>query len=929
MTPSSAAVGVPAAEDDSPEPAAPQGEYAAAAPSPASTGSERRPGPRPRPGHKVELLAPAGGLDCGLAAFHYGADAIYLGLKKFSARAEAQNFTLEEVAKITAQAHGARPRRKVFVAVNTVIRQDELRELVETLGALDAIGVDALIVQDLGVLHLARAWFPRLALHASTQLAVHNRAGAETLARMGFSRVVLARELTLDEIRDVTASGAIETEVFVHGALCYAYSGLCLFSSQTLGRSGNRGSCAYSCRDSYTVTGAPDRLRDGTPTRRDPRTGFPFSMKDLALPDRLDELREAGVSCLKIEGRKKNALYVAASTDYYRRLLDGEVDAAVRTDMEADLQTVFSRPWTRLFVDSFKDKEVADRDTVGHRGTRIGTVERVLTPTRGSTYLRFRTGRALERHDGIQIDLARLGRPFGFAVEELRVVDPTRREGRPREVFEAGSGSVVDLRLPKGHPHVPVGAAVWCSSSQAVKRRFRVPELRADPSGHPVRVEARLAGNGAAVAMEVEGPGGPVTVVRIQAGSFEPARDLAKVQAGFETAFSRLGGTGFVLGSATLSNPEAVSVPVSIWNGLRRELAEALGEELAARRKAYLDRILATSLTADGPLPGHRADQAPGQGAAPVPGVATSSSPDPGPSPVPSPSAASLRWSLKVDRTSFLSAFEDADWEDLDEVVLEIDRDPAPEILEAAARIEARVGPGVLRLALPPLTRRWEERGLRSKLEKLRAAGYTRWEIANASGWSFLGVGSAGGMGGGRTGDPPWASGLDLASDWPLYLMNRAAAAELALRGVTRMALSPEDGIANMRALLSELGGRGVVIVHQDTPLFVAESCAYANLIGGCPGKANCAFETMEMVSSHGEKALAVDDHCRTLVLNQGAYCLADRLEELVSAGAERVRADFMHRPYLPEEVRDTWRMVRSGRSVPGGHHGNFDRGLV
>src|SRR5207237_2010200 len=159
------------------------------------------------------------------------------------------------------------------------IRQHELAELVEALAALDSIGVDALIIQDLGVYHLARKYFPRLELHASTQLAVHNRAGAEVLTRLGFQRVVLARELTFEEVRDITATGGVETEVFIHGALCYSYSGLCLFSSQNLGRSGNRGKCAYSCRDSYEITGAPETLRDGSPTRRHPSTGFPFSMK--------------------------------------------------------------------------------------------------------------------------------------------------------------------------------------------------------------------------------------------------------------------------------------------------------------------------------------------------------------------------------------------------------------------------------------------------------------------------------------------------------------------------------------------------------------------------------------------------------------------------------------------------------------------------
>jgi hypothetical protein len=147
--------------------------------------------------------------------------------------------------------------------------------------------------------------------------------------------------------------------------------------------------------------------------------------------------------------------------------------------------------------------------------------------------------------------------------------------------------------------------------------------------------------------------------------------------------------------------------------------------------------------------------------------------------------------------------------------------------------------------------------------------------------------------------------------------------------GVSRFALSPEDGRDNVRSLLAEFGPRAVVIVYQDTPLFLAESCAYANLIGGCPGKANCRFESMEMASSHGERVTALDYHCRTIVLNEGPFCLSARLGDLARAGATSLRADFVYRPYEPREVRERWRQVRAGRPVPGGHAANFDRGML
>jgi putative protease len=857
---------------DAPEPLEPQGAYAAAeialqAPLVADTA----------PGRPPELLAPAGGPEAAFAAFHFGADAIYLGLKKFSARAEAENFTLDELDEVTAYAHSLTPRRRVFVTVNTLIRQDELGELVEALVALDEIGVDAVILQDLGVYHLLRTRFPRLELHASTQLSVHNRAGAETLNRLGFKRVVLARELTFEEVRDVTAASGVETEVFIHGALCYSYSGLCLFSAQTLGRSGNRGKCAYSCRDSYEVRGAPLELRDGSPVRRDPRTGFPFSMKDLALPDHIPALRAAGVSCFKVEGRKKSPLYVATTTEYYRKLIDGRLDDGERPALEADMQTVFSRPWTRLFVQSHKDKEVADRDTVGHRGTPIGQVEAVT-----GDRLRFRTNRALERHDGLQVDLPVLGKPFGFAVERLWVVTP-RRQGQRREVFEAPAGSLVEVNLPRDHPTLPAGAPVYCSSSQAVKQRYR--HERPKPGLHRTRQLVDITLSLTPSELAAVGRVAPdVEVQRTLPGPFAPAKDAAAMAGAAAATFAKLGQTRLDLGSFTFRNDTGLFVPVSRLNQLRRDLTAALENELDRRRADRVERL--------------RAEVCP---TAPA-----------------QKKTAAFRWSLKVDRVGFLDALQPEDYTDIDEIIIDVARDHPAVLQERLDDWARRVGRGRVRLALPALTRAWEEKGVRHKIEQLRAAGWAKWEAANLSAWGFLGLDT----------DSP-TSGVDLATDWSVYAINRLAAAELLGRGVTRFALSPEDGLENLRSLLAEFAGRATLIVYQDTPLFLAESCAYANLIGGCPSKANCKFESMEMESSHGEQVTALDYHCRTIVLNRGPFCLSTRLGDLARAGAVNLRADFVYRSYDPAMVCDRWRAVRAGRPVPGGHAANFDRGIL
>ena len=187
----------------------------------------------------------------------------------------------------------------------------------------------------------------------------------------------------------------------------------------------------------------------------------------------------------------------------------------------------------------------------------------------------------------------------------------------------------------------------------------------------------------------------------------------------------------------------------------------------------------------------------------------------------------------------------------------------------------AKIGPDRIRLALPPLTRKWEDKGLLHKIHELRRpAGGAGKRAISRPGAIWIAA------------DCRRPHDLDLATDWSVYVINRLAARQLLDMGVSRFALSPEDGLDNLRSLLAEFGPRAVVIVHQDTPLFLAESCAYANLIGGCPGKANCKFESMEMVSSHGEKVTALDYHCRTIVLNQGPFCLSTRLRELAKAGA-------------------------------------------
>jgi len=833
--------------------------------------------PLPQPAPKtVELLAPAGGVEAGLAAIQYGADAIYLGLERFSARADADNFTLEQLDSFVGFAHAQVPRRRVFAAVNTLVLQSELGDVAEALGALADIGVDAVIVQDLGVVRLARRHFPELELHASTQLAVHDRKGVEAMARLGFRRVTLARELELEEIRACAGVPGTEVETFLHGALCYSYSGLCLFSSHLLGRSGNRGRCAYPCRDRWTAGKLEERpAGPGMPDLA--RSGFAFSMKDLAAGDQLSALRDAGVACLKIEGRKKSPLYVATAVDFYRRMLDGALPPSERPAREADLKAVFSRPWTSLYLRSHLDKDVADRDFVGHRGTRVGAVESVVRAGRVAS-VRFTTSRDLEKHDGLQIDVPGLDRPFGFAVSELRILPAPRRE-RAGPAVEAPAGSRVEVPLPEDAPRIPDGAPVYCSSSQEVKQRFRVESqnLRAHRSRLALRIRASVdAGH---VRARASVPERAVEVEQEIAGTFDRAKDAAKMEGAARGAFEKLGDTRFRLSDFEWSNPGGLFAPVSKLNELRRQVLEALEARVSAGAQA---RVSAAREECMAPA-GVRAREG----------------------------GASASWSIKADRFEAFSGIRSEDWSRVEEIVFDVSREPLAGMVEKVRELSERSRRPV-RLALPMICRAWDEKSLELKISRLRAAGFARWEAANASAFRRL--------------EP--LDGLDLSAGWPVYVMNRLAAEQLRELGARNVVLSPEDGIGNLRQLLAELGDRATVVVYQDTPLFLSESCPYANLLGRCPGTARCRFDTLELTSAYGSKVLAINDRCRTYVVNEVPFCLGDRLDALRAAGATRFRADFIHRRYGAAEAAEIFRRLRDGEPVRG-HRANYDRGLA
>ncbi len=290
---------------------------------------------------RFEILAPAGSLETLICAINNGADAVYIGGQDFSARKNAVNFSKEDIEAAVKYAH--LHDAKVYVTVNTLIYDSEFESLYKFIDFLYTANVDALIIQDLGVLSLVKECFPDFEVHASTQMTIHNIAGARLAKELGFKRVVLSRELTFGEIKNISENVDIELEVFVHGALCMSYSGQCLMSSFIGGRSGNRGDCAQPCRLPYTLLSADGKAVSA-------KEKYLLSLKDLCLIDEMEALADCNVTSLKIEGRMKSSEYVSVVTSIYNKYRDG--GKVQKSDYFA-LEAIFSRSgFTKGYTDA-------------------------------------------------------------------------------------------------------------------------------------------------------------------------------------------------------------------------------------------------------------------------------------------------------------------------------------------------------------------------------------------------------------------------------------------------------------------------------------------------------------------------------------------------------------------------------------------------
>jgi putative protease len=778
-------------------------------------------GTRPIP----ELLAPAGSLDAVRAAVANGANAVYLGASQFNARDEGAQLSLEELAQACAIAHARGVR--VYLTFNVLIKPQELTGALAYLGACVDCGIDAAIVQDLGVVQLIRQVYPALEVHGSTQMTVHDELGAAVMRRLGVERVVLARENTLEDIRRIReAEPALGLETFIHGALCISYSGQCFMSGMISERSANRGSCAQSCRKDYTLTDD----RTGLPLDR----GYLISTKDLAAHDHLAAITDLGVGCLKVEGRKKKPEYVATVTRSYRGWLDalarGDAPAAPTPTEVEPLVQIFSRGNTGGMYGGRQGRDYITRTQPDNRGVSIGVVAE-----QAGGELVVEVSRLLAIGDGIGFEPpdALSAATTGGTVQSVRVLG--ERGGMHRLAITVRSAGR-PMRVESGWRIVRTSDATLLAEAQATFASIPIPaRVRAR------RVEVRCFGH-AGGSLKTLWRCGEVEVTVRGEVPLAPAskRSLDAVQ--LREQLGRLGGTPFRLGALDLTGlAEGLFLPVSELNRIRQDAVAALEEQVgwvdisdAAIREARI--------------------------ASSVGSVARTASPRP------------LEEPFALRATVYdLEAARDAARGGATEIVLDpFLRHPSPPVARVRALQDELAAVGVaLRLRTPSIVRPTERR----QLDKWRALS-----LPLLSGHLGL-VALEGG------------AGRDVVADYAVNAFNPHTAALLFELGAARITASIELTVAELTQLVAPWAGDGFDVVAYGRPEgMTIEHCVLSAAFDREPTTCRdlCVQKHPEVSLTDPAGytfAVATDSACRNRLLHSRPIDASAFLPDLWAAG--------------------------------------------
>lgn len=496
---------------------------------------------------KYELLAPAGDMECLKWAIEGGCDAVYLGGNHFGARAYSKNFSDDELVLAIKYAH--RYGVKVYLTCNTLIYDEEVDDFIKFVRFAHQNRVDAVLIQDLGMYDLIHQKFPDLEIHASTQMHIHNVEGALVAKKLGFKRIVLARETDIDTIKEIKEKTGLDVEVFVHGSLCVSYSGQCLFSSLVGGRSGNRGACAGSCRLPYELVG-----KDSAVLNKDKK--YPLSMKDLCAVSSIGKLIDIGVNSFKIEGRMKSKEYVYLVTKLYRKAIDSYIEnhkVVIDYNILDKLKKVFNRKYTLGFLNNVSNSDVINGSQPNNVGVKIG---RVVKLTKTNALIKLED--ELHINDGLRIK--------GPEGEIGTIVNDFYLQGNL--VKEAKAGMVISLPIWK-KPNV--FDEVFLTSSKYISD-WIAKDIENNPRKVMLTGNIILHKNEEIVFKVSDG----INDIVLKGAVVAEAKNRPLTKDSIIEKITKLGGTVYKFRKLDCNLDDDVFVPLTVLNELRREAIDIL-----------------------------------------------------------------------------------------------------------------------------------------------------------------------------------------------------------------------------------------------------------------------------------------------------------------------------------------------------------------
>lgn len=805
----------------------------------------------------VELLAPAGNWECARAAVENGADAIYFGLDVgFNARARAANFHADELKPLMLMLH--RQGVRGYVTLNTLVFTDELPKLEENIRLLAEAQVDAVLVQDLGVARLVREICPDLEVHASTQMTLTNAASIEVARELGVKRVVLARELSISEIEKISSATDMPIEVFVHGALCVAYSGQCLTSESLGGRSANRGQCAQACRLPYDLF-CDDEPKDLGNVR------YLLSPQDLAAHDYVPQLISAGVCSLKIEGRLKTPEYVANVCSNYRSAIDAalaDTHKKLSIKEQQDLEMSFSRGFSPGWLEGCDHKRLVPGLSSAKRGVLLGTIQAV----RGDR-LSVKLSAEIATGDGVVLEGDRFAKEeVGGRVYEL-LVSGKKCDQVDSGMVEIGLQHGLLQSVDKSSLH---GLKVWKTDDPKLTKRLRKSFEGADPVKRvPLHMDLELTVGQPVRAKVWTEDCTPVNLATEHV--LEEARKHAADESTLREQMSRLGGTVFELGNFNVELTGSPMVPLSVLGKLRKQIigrveAERTLKPLPCNPPSVTTRMLAevTEAFAD-----RNAPQDSSKATAEV---------------VLRVLCRSLKQLEQVITCGVRHVI--ADFHDIREY---------KEAVRIARQHDANIELATLRIHKPG------EDGLFKALLKQNADS---WLVRNFAAMQFC-----------------KEHNVPFATDFSLNVTNPLTAEQLIEWGARRITSSYDLNRDQLFELMEGLPTQWVeVVVHQHMPMFHMEHCVFCSVLSPGKNKSDCgrpcdrhAVELRDRVgSSH---VLHADIGCRNTLYNGTAQSGAEAVAPLIALGVRNFRIEILN----DAELEDVKQLVSLYRDLLAG----------